>query len=183
MKRSFWMIAVLLATAGGVCLAQSDAPSLADVAREKKEEKKQGKKAVIVLTDENSAISPATDRATASSSAPASTTSGNSAGSSAKETDKEASSNHASSSKESSEVSELKNKLDSLREQQDGWKHSAKRYQDLLANETDDFRRQMYQDALDNDQKNVARYREEMDRVEAQLAKAKQASGTGSAAK
>jgi spermidine/putrescine-binding protein len=179
MKRSFWMIVVFLATAGGVCSAQSDAPSLADVARQKKPEKK----AVIVLTDEDSTSVPASDVATAGDSAPALTASGDSTGSSAKEAGKQAGSAPAPSSKESSEVAELKNKLDSLKQQQDGWKRSSKRYQDLLANETDDFRRQMYQDALDNDQNNVARYREEIDRVEAQLAKAKQASSTASATK
>jgi hypothetical protein len=180
MKRSWIIIATLLA-AGAVCWAQSDTPSLADVARQKKETKK----AKLVLSDDDVSYSPSLASSsdnTSGSGAPAAAPDKHDADSkgtdktandSAKATGKTDTGNGASS-KDNPAVTELKKKLDSLKEQQDSWKHSVQRYQDLLANETDDFRRQTYQDALDNDQKNVSLYQKNIDDVQAQLAKQKQ---------
>jgi hypothetical protein len=74
--------------------------------------------------------------------------------------------------KETPEVAELKQKLSSYKQEQDGWKQSAKKYEDLLANETSDFRRQMYEDALQGDQQNVQTVQEKIDQTQTDLAKA-----------
>ena len=58
---------------------------------------------------------------------------------------------------------ELKKQQDSFKADRDAWNNSAKRYEDLLANEPDQFRRQMYQDALDNDRRNVSVYQKKID--------------------
>jgi hypothetical protein len=178
MMKGFWIIVTLL-VAGAVCWAQSDTPSLADVAKQKKETKK----AKVVLSDDDISYSPsrasASDNASGSGAPPPAADKHDA---DAKGTDKTANdpakatgktgTGDSASSKDSSAVTEMKKKLDSLKEEQDSWKHSAQHYQDLLANETDDFRRQTYQDALDNDQKNVSLYQKNIDAVQAQLAKA-----------
>jgi hypothetical protein len=177
MKRSWIIVAILLVT-GAVCWAQPDGPSLADVAKQNKETRK----AKLVLSDDDVSYSPAL----ASSSDNASGSGAPAAGADKHDTDSKGADKNATesakagktgtgdsaSSKDSSPVAELKKKLDSLKEQQDSWKHSAQRYQDLLANESDDFRRQTYQDALDNDQKNVSLYQKNIDDTQAQLTKA-----------
>jgi len=70
----------------------------------------------------------------------------------------------------------LKQKLSSYKQEQDGWKQSAKKYEDLLANETSDFRRQMYQEALQGDKQNVQVFQNKIDQAQTDLAKAEQAS-------
>jgi hypothetical protein len=69
----------------------------------------------------------------------------------------------------------LKSKINSYRAEQDNWKHSATRYQNLLATETSEFRRQMYQDALEGDQNNVQVFQNKIDEAQADLARAEQA--------
>lgn len=64
---------------------------------------------------------------------------------------------------------ELKKQVESYQQERDVWKSSAKRYEDLLANETNDFRRQMYQEAAENDKKNVALYQEKADQAQSEL--------------
>jgi hypothetical protein len=160
-------------TAGRICLAQSESPSLAETAKQTR----QDKKAVLVLTEDDIRPSGATPGTSAASHADASKNTespGNASG-------KKNSADNALSANDTTSVDELKKKIDTLKEQQDAWKRSAKRYEDLLANETSDFRRQMYQDALDNDRKNTKFYQEKVDQVQADLAKAQQASGASGA--
>jgi hypothetical protein len=66
--------------------------------------------------------------------------------------------------------------VSSYKAQQEGWKRSAEHYQELLASETNEFRRQMYQDALSNDQKNAAAFQQKKEQAEAELAKARESS-------
>jgi len=172
MKKSMYG-ALLFLLAAGVCLAQSEQPSLGDLAKQHKADSKK----VKVFTNEDVATSaPAVDdasqpaaKAGASSTAQANT--GKSADGKAEEK-KAGPAKAASSSKDSPEVAELKQKISGYKEEQEGWKRSAKRYQDLLATETSDFRRQMYQDALHGDQNNIQLYQNKIDEAEADLAKA-----------
>jgi hypothetical protein len=172
MKNLFWIIGFFL-PAAVLCPAQSTAPGLADLVRQQKQEKK----AVIVISDED--VAPVVAQVSSTS---ASGTSD--AGASAKPADPAATapattSDDATANRKPS-VSEMKKKLDSLKTEQESWKNAAKRNQDLLANETDDFRRQMYQEAVDNDRKNVAFYGRKIDEAQAELAKAQQASDKSS---
>ena len=70
----------------------------------------------------------------------------------------------------------MKQKLSSYKQEQDGWKQSAKKYEDLLANETSDFRRQVYQEALEGDKQNVQVFQNKIDQARADLDKAEKAS-------
>jgi hypothetical protein len=170
MSKTSWIAIALLSLAGGACLAQTETPSLAEAAKQKTTHKK----AVLVLTDEDTpATLPSSDRSTPAAQ-PAATV--------AKTTDKAAGSTAKSDAvaSDNASVSEIKNRLDSLTTEDEAWKRAAKRNEALLANETSDFRRQMYQDALDNDRKNVAMYDKQIAEAQAELAKARQASTSGS---
>jgi hypothetical protein len=161
--------AFLLMT-GGACFAQTAQPSLADVAKARHSTKKSR----VITNDDIATASPQNERESSASSksAPPVTESTAATGPAANPAEKKGSTqNSSSTSKDSPAVADLKKKLDGYKEEQESWKRSAKRYEDLLANENDSFRRQMYQDALDGDKRNVALFQEKIDRTQAELAK------------
>jgi len=174
MKKPIYAVLLLLLGAG-VCLAQSEQPSLGDLAKPHKADKK-----TRVFTNEDVATSsPAVDNAQPAAKASASSAA---SGKDSKVPEgkagdkKEGAAKNASSGKDSAEVAELKQKISGYKAEQEGWKKSAKRYQDLLTTETSDFRRQMYQDALQGDQNNIQVYQNKIDQAEADLANAQKAS-------
>jgi hypothetical protein len=154
----------------GACLAQTAEPSLADVAKARHSTKK----SKVITNDDIATASPHDEsEAVIAKAALAPSDSTAATGSAAKPAEKKESAQSSSStSKDSPAVAELKKKLDGYREEQEGWKRSAKRYEDLLADENDNFRRQMYQDALDGDKRNVALFQEKIDQTQAALTKA-----------
>lgn len=162
-------------TAAGACLAQSDQPSLGDVARKLRGEKKTTRtfSNEDVATTHPSVASDNTAKPGAS--VPSST--GAAANSSAKPDAKAdiKKNEPAAASKDTAEIAELKNRISSYKTEQDGWKRSAKRNEDLLANETSDFRRQMYQDQLEGDRNNIQLYQNKIDQAQADLAQAQKA--------
>jgi|ERR1044071_2814399 hypothetical protein len=184
MKKSGYGILALLLAAGsaGLVQAQQEQPSLGELAKQHRGEKKVAK----VFTNEDVATSSsatATAQSSSAAAAPAlassSAPAGNQAADKTDKDKKESAGKEAPKTKDSPEVAELKQKLSSYKEEQEGWKKSAKRYQDLLANETSDFRRQMYQDALQGDQHNVQLYQDKIDQAQSDLEKAEKASSQG----
>jgi len=164
-----------MVAASGACLAQSAAPSLAQVARETREEKKTTK----VFTDED-----LPSRRSSSASSPKPAADGAATGGSVKSADATPASATAESGKAEGKkvdssaakgeggAAEIKKKLDHYTEERDAWKKAVQRYEDLLQNETSEFRRQTYQEALDVDRHNVELYQQKIDEVQAQIAKA-----------
>jgi hypothetical protein len=172
-KRGYAMLIFVLA-AGGLCAAQSDQPSLGDLAKKTRQEKKVVK---VFSNDDVATVTPDTSSQSAkaaSSAAPAASETAAKGPEKAKGTQKA-----DAAPKDTPEVAELKQKLTSYKQEQDGWKKSAKRYEDLLANETSDFRRQMYQDALQGDRQNVEVFQNKIDQAQADLAKAEKSSSSG----
>jgi hypothetical protein len=172
-KRGYTMLIFVLA-AGGLCAAQSDQPSLGDLAKKTRQEKKVVK---VFSNDDVATVTPDTSSQSAkaaSSAAPAASETAAKGPEKAKGTQKA-----DAAPKDTPEVAELKQKLTSYKQEQDGWKKSAKRYEDLLANETSDFRRQMYQDALQGDRQNVEVFQNKIDQAQADLAKAEKSSSSG----
>jgi len=170
MKKCIFMTLMFTLVAGTAGFAQSDQPTLGDLARQQKHDKK----VVKELTNEDVATSrpeaevqpaKAQTMTTASASAPAA----------AKTPAKASDAKPASTAKDTPEVSELKQKLNSYKAEQEGWKQTAKKYEGLLANETDDFRRQMYQDALEGDKHNAELFQGKIDQTQQDLAKAEKA--------
>ena len=175
MKKSIYATLIFLLVAAGACLAQSDQPTLGELAKKYQSTKKTSK---MLTNDDVATVSASANdqkAAAVASSAPAAST----ASPAKSEEKKDSASTNGNASKDSPAVAELKKKLESYKEQQDGWKSSAKRYEDLLANETSDFRRQMYQDALEGDKKNVALFQEKIDQTQSDLANAQKAAASG----
>lgn len=175
MKKLIYPMLTFVLAAGGACVAQSDQPSLAELAKQNRQEKKVVK---VLTNDDVATVRPETQsqaRSADNATSPAPATSEAAVKSPEKTKDTEKT---ASAPKDTSEVAQLKQKLTSYKQQQDGWKKSVKKYEDLMANETSDFRRQMYEDALQGDKRNVEIYQEKIDRTEADLSKAEQSSSS-----
>ena len=163
-------VALLLVGTAAVSLAQSEPQSLGDVARQNKP----GKKAVRVFgqgdftpaVEDNSssgAPSPTGDHKKADSAASAPKTVGES---------------RSLLGTDSPDVARLKNQIKLLKQEQDGWRDSAKKYEALLATDVSDFRRDTYQTALSNDRQNVQICQQKIDQAQADLAKAEKAAGS-----
>ena len=176
MKRYVFAALIFLLAAGGACVAQSDGPSLGELAKKHRQEEKN--LAVKVLTNEDVATSTPSAPAVTASTATAAPSAAAAAKSpdKASDTGKGPAATSSAASKDTPEVAELKQKLSSYKQQQDGWKQSVKRNEDLLANETSDFRRQMYQDALQGDKQNVQVMQDKIDQAQSDLDKAEKAS-------
>ena len=175
MLRKGYAIAIFVMAAGALCVAQSDSPSLGDLARKSRSEKKPAATLTTVkLTEDNfvrqqpvESKSGASDSLADTKSSAGDQQSGRAA-SAAKPASGDAKSATAGDrTKEDLKKEELKKQLDSYKATRDAWDKSAKRYEDLMANETDEFRRQMYQDALNNDRGNIAFYQNKIDQAEA----------------
>jgi hypothetical protein len=162
----FWFVFVI----GGACLAQSDNVSLGDLARKNQTHGK----SVMVFDDENTRRTSASND-TASTSASSKTTITRPAA--GPETAKAEAKNSAAGPG-GGQVDKLKKQLDSLKQQQSVWSKSAKEYEEKLVNETSDFRRQVYEEALDNDKQNVQLYQQKIDQVQTELNKAQESSHT-----
>ncbi len=175
--KSIVVLAILIA-GFAACAAQSEkSETLADVARKHKT----GKKAAVVFSDENMRLSSrdsvsivGPDRSQSSVSSP------DKAETSKTATSADAKQGSTAADKSSSDKSgpDLKKELDQAKAQQQGWENSAKHYEDLLQNEKDDFRRQMYEDALNNDRGNASMYKRKADSIESQLNKQKEAAAS-----
>ena len=178
MNKYVFATLIFLMTAGGACMAQSDEPSLGDLAKKHRQEEKNLPVKAKVFTNEDVATSTPSAPAVSASTAAAAP----SATAAAKGTDKAGDTGKgpaaasSAASKDTPEVAELKQKLSSYKQEQDGWKQSVKKYEDLLANETSDFRRQVYQEAMEGDKQNVQVYQNKIDQAKSDLANAEKAS-------
>jgi hypothetical protein len=177
MSKSFNYAVLFLLISGTACIAQSDQPSLGDLARKHRAEVKQAK---TLTNDDVATVQPSAPTSSAASTPAASSTALPEGGSNKTETKENSKKSEpvSAASKDTPEVAELKSKISSYKAEQDGWKKAVKRNQDLLENETDSFRRQMYQDRLQGDQSNVQLFQDRIDQAQADLVKAEKASSS-----
>jgi hypothetical protein len=181
MKKYVYATLIFLLAAGGACVAQSDQPTLGELARKHRQEEKNLAVKAKVLTNEDVATSTPSAQAQSAPAVSSSTATPPSAAAAksqdqASDKGKSPAATSSVASKDTPEVAELKQKLSSYKQQQDGWKQSAKKNEDLLANETSDFRRQMYQDALQGDKQNVQVMQDKIDQTQSDLEKAEKSS-------
>lgn len=179
MKKFIYPMLTFVLAAGGACAAQSDQPSLGDLAKQTRQEKKVVK---VLTNDDVATVRPETPTETrnadnATSAAPATSEASPKSPEKTKDAEKTASA-PKSGPKDTPEVAELKQKLTSYKQEQEGWKKSVKKYEDLMANETSDFRRQMYEEALEGDKKNVEIFQEKIDQTQSDLSKAEKSSSS-----
>lgn len=167
MKKHFCLTVLFLAFASGLCLAQTDSadnpPSLGDIARRQQHHAK--KVAEKVFSDED--LPPPSALPQGKSGAaeqPSSATVANPAEKTPAKSDKVAKPESAAA-KTDDAASERKKKLDHYTTERDAWQQAAKRYEDLLANEKDEFRRQTYEDALSKNRHNAELYQEKIDEM------------------
>ena len=161
-----------------LCFAQSEQPSLAELARQSKSPHK----AVKTFTEAD--LPGAGANAGESATAVPAARSENPDTSSATVAQAEKKDNikaDAPATRDSAGVAELKKQIESFQQERDTWKNSVKRYETLLSNETSDFRRQMYQDAIENDKKNVAFYQQKLYQAQAELVNVQKPASSGPA--
>jgi hypothetical protein len=165
------LVAGCVMALAGACAAQESQPvSLGDVA---KHSKKSAKKAVLVLSDED--MPPPSAQASQDADSPngvAATAADKKSETSSADTSKaDGKKNTKPVTSKDQRTAELKQQLAKYQKEEDAWKSSIQYYQDMLANETSDFRRQMYQDSLDNDKKNAAVFQQKIDAIQSELSK------------
>ena len=177
MKKFVYPMLTFVLAAGGACVAQSDQPSLGDLAKQNRQEKRVVK---VLTNDDVATVTPQTqsqasktDNVSSTAPAPSGAEAAAKSPAKAKETEQK-----AATPKDSPEVAELKQKLTSYKTEQEGWKRSAKKYEDLLATETSDFRRQVYEEALQGDRQNLEHFQEKIDQTQADLSKAEKSSSS-----
>src|SRR5579859_3567667 len=137
MKKSIYPMLIFVLAVGGACAAQSDQPSLGDLAKQTRQEKKVVK---VLTNDDVATVRPETPTETrnadnATSAAPATSEVSPKSPEKTRDAEKTASA-PKSGPKDTPEVAELKQKLTSYKQEQEGWKKSVKKYEDLMANET-----------------------------------------------
>jgi hypothetical protein len=178
MKKHCSLLLLFVLSIAGACVAQSGDGSLGDLARNARMKQK----AVMVFNDDNMQRSAVTDNDTGSASAAsgagqdAKNSHPDTSSADAKDKKKDESKSAKSNSADDN-VSRLRKQLDSLKQEQSVWSNSARNYEEKLANDTDDFRRQMDQEALDNDKNNVQVYQRKIDQTQSELEKAQQEQG------
>ena len=172
MNQYFCRMLIFAVVFAGACAAQSDGVSLGDVARKSRSHAKP----VVFFDDGNTHRTAATD-----DSAPALDGSKLPAGGQTGATKAEVGKNGAgktSASPAGDQADKLKKQLESLKQQQGVWSKSAKDYEEKLANEPSDFRRQVDEEALQNDKQNVQFYQQKINQVETEMSKAQETSQT-----
>lgn len=180
MKSFRLVIAGCVLALAGACVAQESQPvSLADLVKHSKKADK--KKDVVEFSDANVQRSAPSDddQGDGAAVADTSSTDGNSQSGDSDKAGKDAKKGTGPTvSGKDQKTAELKKQLVRYQKEEQSWKDSIKNYQDLIANEPSDFRRQMYQDSLNNDQKNAALFQQKINEVQGELNKTEQESST-----
>ena len=167
--KGYWCKASLFLLAlSGYALAQSDAPSLGDIARQSREGKK---KAAIVLSDEDQRFSRSATATTASAAPNTVVASPQSAAAETSSKSDSAKPGAPGDAKGASAANSAKQKLELYKSELQSWKGIANRDEELLEKETVPFRQQMYQDALNGDRQTMSFFQQKADEVQKELAK------------
>ncbi len=169
-------LAILAGLLAGTAWAQSESPSLGDLARKKK---KDDKKTTHVYSDENLPKAGADFGGT--STAGASSTPAAGAGSAATPAAEGATPSDAAGEGEakpaeaSADLAAAQQKVDIAKQDEQALKNNIKRLEDQFAAETKPNRREMYQQALENAQTNLAEFTRKREEAEKEAAAAEAA--------
>ncbi|MGZ4890177.1 MAG: hypothetical protein ACXWBH_13425 [Candidatus Angelobacter sp.] len=179
MKKNIWVTFGIVLLGGGLCLAQSEQPSLGELAKQKKT----ARKAAKTFTEADLPGAKANTKETAIAAPAVQDASRETTGSTVVSAEKKENAKQTGpATKDAPAVAQLKKQIETYQQDRDTWQESAKRYEALLANETNDFRRQTYEDALENDKKNVAFYQEKLGQAQTELANQQKTAPSGSSA-
>jgi len=182
-----WIAATLLMGVG-LCFAQSESPSLGDIAKKNQAAHGEKKTRKVITNDDldggasgNAAESIAAPGSKAAVTGKDSIKPDAAADSSLKPKEQQKAGGKSGTPSPQDEVERLKKELDSLKAQREGWKRSASGYEEKLAAETSEFRRTMYQDALANDRQNISICQRKIEGAESKLASAEEAASKAGA--
>lgn len=161
------------------CSAQSQPKSLADLVKQNKTTRKE----VVNLNDDNLPFARTQETSDSSGAAQRSAEMPTTAASGSTSTP--SSSSNASAAKQEApkstapkaqkdDVKRLEQELESYRQQEQTWGGSAAQYEEKLAKERSEFRRNTDREALENDRKNVDFFRQKIADTEAQLDQARE---------
>ncbi|MGH9602618.1 MAG: hypothetical protein ACRD24_09550 [Terriglobales bacterium] len=172
--------AVMLVLAGllgaGMAWAQSEGPSLGELARKKK---KDDKKSTHVYSDENLPKAGADfGGASTVGSSGSAAAGGGSSGTPAAEGEAATASageGGVKPAESSADAAAAQEKLETAKQDEQSLKNNIKKLEDQLANETKPNRREMYQQALENAQTNLAEYARRREEAEKDAAAAEAA--------
>jgi len=143
---------------GGMVWAQSEGPSLGELARKKK---KDDKKSTHVYSDENLPKAGADFGGTStagSSAAPASGSGSSEAAAAEGSATTPAAGDGAKTGEPSPDLAAAQEKLETAQKDEQSLRNNIKRLEEQLAAETKESRREMYQTALERAQENLAEY-------------------------
>lgn len=171
MQKTIWIRTALLVALASPALAQSGEPSLADIAHKDRDQQK------YVITNDDFPAASTSDSSGSSTKQDATPSTAT-----ATDSKKDAGKTGTSKDNKPEDVAELKKKLESYKQQQDMWTHSADQYQEKLSRETSEFRRDVYQRAMENDLHNAELMKKKISQVEAQIASAPPSSSSNSGA-
>ena len=158
-------LTLLMLVSAGVCASQSQPVSLGDVARHNRANKKAG----LVVTEDNIASVSGTISIVGSESVQPDNPQ------TAVATAPAVDNREAPPSSDTAQIADLRKQLALHQKELEGWKSSAKSYEDRLKSETNEFRRETYETALANDRVNAERSQKQVDEAQAALDKAQQA--------
>jgi hypothetical protein len=172
MQKTIWIRTALLIALAAPAMAQSGEPSLADIAHKNRDQQKR-----VITNDDFPAAgtSDSSGSALKQDATPSTTTTPDSK--------KETGSSTSTKDNKPEDVAELKKKLESYQQQRDVWTHSAEQYAEKLSKETDEFRRDVYQRAMENDRHNAELFQAKIKQVESQIAGTQPSSSNSGAAK
>lgn len=172
MQKTIWIRTALLIALAAPALAQSGEPSLADIVHKDRDQQKH------VITNDDFPAASTSD----SSGSPAKQEDATPATTTNKDSKKDAGKTGAAKDNKPEDVAELKKKLESYKQQQEMWTHSADQYQEKLSKETSEFRRDVYERAMANDLHNAELLQKKINQVESQIASAPPSSSSNSGA-
>ena len=157
-------VATLLMSAGS--WAQSEEQqSLGDVARQEK-----AKKPKKVVTDEDLPQGTATSGSESSSSSSEKQASEEKGEAAAKEGEEAAAQGEEGSQTKEQEAAEAKKKLEALKADEASYKRGISRFEEMLANETDESRKELYRNAMKHGQERLAENQKQQAEAEKEAA-------------
>jgi|SRR5947209_16158523 len=161
MQKTIWTRTALAIALCAPVLAQSGGASLAEVAQKSREQQKH-----VITNDDFPSASAPDSGGTAARHEDA----GAASAAASPENKKDAGNAAAAKENKPEDTAELKKKIESYKQQRDVWKQSAEKYEQKLSSETDEFRREVYQRAMENDRHNAVLFQAKINEIESQLA-------------
>jgi hypothetical protein len=165
LKVAILLLAFALVAAGSGWAQSEQQQSLGDVARQEK-----AKKTKKVITDEDLPQGTATSGSEAASTSSDKASEENRESAAKEGEEKAATPGEESGVTKAQEADEAKKKLELLKADEGSYKRGISRFEEMIANETDESRRQLYQNAMKHGQEKLAENQKQQAEAEKEVA-------------